>query len=320
MISGRKGEHLMKWLSVFRGNEGTSLLPALGGALLFASVCLGFVSNNNLIYLKHQFRRSTQNLEQELPRTLALADTVAALPNDFYGQDGAFPRIPNSIARRAFHHAERSQLLRVYLRLGGKNPSPLSWCPQPGQSCNDLVAVTVAGSEILLDPARGGALKAEGVFLTRATLKGSWTPWPSRIPSAVVWAKERGIIKSWPAEVDRMDRLLMKALAVGFVLILVLMRLRRRKKKNPNKTKRGQRADGSSGSTFELGESQAGERSSDEDELHRAVEEHDTFLREAAVEQAVSDVVATAAKGVKPEPQAGENQLSDLDKGQSEKS
>ena len=185
----------MRWLLVHKGNNTSSLLPALGAGVLIAAVVVWFVSNNNTIFLRHQLHKHTRSIPQPIPRVLALADAVADVPSDFVGQMGWFPRIANSIAKRAYNHAERSQLLRVYLALGGKRSQPISWCPVPNQRCNDLVLVSVEGQPILLDPARGGALKQGGEFTRPDQLSGTWTYWPTQLPSLLQSLKSSGWLK-----------------------------------------------------------------------------------------------------------------------------
>jgi len=285
---------------------------------LIAAVIVWFVSNNNTIFLRHQLQKQTIDIPEALPRALALADAVASIPSDFYGEEGLLPRLPNSIAKRAYHHAERGQLLRVYLSLAGKESEPISWCPVAGQPCNDLVLTTIGGREILLDPARGGSLKRRGEHLTPKQLNGNWSRWPSHIPTGIAWAKQNGLIKSWPAAFDRIDTLLAKLLTLGFLLVIALMRTLNRLQHKTKKQKQGGSANDALADHFGLSKLETDQRRQDKDELQRAIEEHHSFIGEAASGEPVSDMVATAAEGVQPEPQASDDELSDLDKGQGE--
>ena len=221
-MSGRKGENLVRWLVLHKGNNASSLLPALGAGVLIAAVVVWFVSNNNTIFLRHQLHKHTRSIPEPVPRVLALADAVADVPSDFVGQTGWFPRVANSIAKRAYNHSERSQLLRVYLDLGGKNSQPISWCPVPNQPCNDLVAVQVEGQTILLDPARGGALKQRGEFTRPDQLNGTWSYWPTQMPKLLKRLKDKGWLNQWPTVVDRIDNFLAQFLTGLFLLVIIL--------------------------------------------------------------------------------------------------
>ncbi len=308
----------MRWQLFHRGKSPSSLLQAMGGGFLIAAVVVWFVSNNNTIFLRVQLKRHSISVPEPLPRALALADAVAAVPPDFYGQDGTWPRLANSIAKRAYHHAERGQLLRVYLGLLDKASQPISWCPVEGQPCNDLVLVTIAGQQILLDPARGGALKQRGQYLAPEQLNGSWSRWPSRMPSSIAWAKSMGLIRSWPAAIDRIDVLLAKLLTLGFLIVIVLIRMRNWLNRKANEQNQGQHTDDALANPLGLSKLESDQRRYDEDELHRAIDEHDSFVGEAAVEQPVSDMVATATKRAQTETQASDDELGDLDKRQGE--
>ena len=239
-MSGRKGGNLMRWLVLHKGNSTSSLLPALGAGVLIAAVVVWFVSNNNTIFLRHQLHKHTRSIPQPVPRVLALADAVADVPSDFVGQTGWFPRIANSIAKRAYNHSERSQLLRVYLALGGKKSRPISWCPVPNQPCNDLVAVQVEGQTILLDPARGGAIKQRGEFTRPDQLHGTWSYWPTQMPLLLKRLKDSGWLTQWPTIVDRIDNFLAQFLTGLFLLVIIAMRIERWQRQGQNKDQAGE--------------------------------------------------------------------------------
>ena len=308
----------MRWLLVHRGNGTSSLLPALGAGVLIATVVVWFVSNNNTIFLRHQLHKHTRAIPQPVPRVLALADAVADVPSDFVGQTGWLPRVANSIAKRAYNHSERSQLLRVYLALGGKSAQPISWCPVPNQPCNDLVLVQVEGQPILLDPARGGALKQRGEFTRPEQLNGTWSYWPTQLPSMLQRLKDNGWINRWPTAVDRIDNLLAKVLTGLFLLIIIAMRIERWQRQRHHKNQDGESDNDALSQALGRSKMQSEQRRQDEDELQRALEDHHSDMTKPAIEQPMSEMVPAAAERVEAETQASDDQLSNLDKGQSE--
>ena len=308
----------MRWLTLHKGNGSSSLLPALGASLLIAAVMVWFVSNNNTIFLRHQMHKHTRSISEPIPRVLALADAVAEIPSDYIGELGMLPRTANLISKRAFNHSERSQILRVYLELGGKPSEPISWCPVANQRCNDLVLVQVKGQQILLDPARVGALKKRGEFITPDQLQGSWSRWPVQIPSLIKEAKDKGWLSAWPSSIDRIDNLLAKVLTGFFILSLIGLRLQSWQQNKSNQKNRSEPTDDALGDALRRSQVQTQQRRDDEDELDRAIEEHHSHIAEAAIDQPVSDVMPTPSEGVEPQTQPGDDQLRDLNKGDSE--
>ncbi len=314
-MSGSKGENLLRWLLVHRGNKTSSLLPALGAGVLIAAVVVWFVSNNNTIFLRHQLHKHTRSIPQPIPRVLALADAVADVPSDFVGQTGWLPRVANSIAKRAYNHSERSQLLRVYLSLGGKTSQPISWCPVPNQACNDLVLVQVEGQAVLLDPARGGALKKGGEFTRPEQLNGTWSYWPTHLPSLLKRLKDNGWLTRWPTVIDRVDNFLAKLLTGLFVLVIIAMRIERWQRQGNQKDQASESDDDALSQALGRSKMQAEQRRQDEDELQRALEHHNSDIAETTIEQSVSEMMPTSSERVEAKPESSDDQLSDLDKG-----
>jgi len=306
----------LRWRDLHKANGAPSLLPALGAAVLIASVVVWFVSNNNSIFLRQHVHKHTRAIPQPIPRMLALADSVADVPSDYLGRIGWLPRIPNSISKRAFNHAERSQLLRVYLRLGEIESRPVSWCPVPGKPCNDLVFVEYGDEQILLDPARGGALKQRGAFVRPGDLKGSWSFWPSEVPELVSALRRSGFIDAWPGAVDRIDQLLAQLLTGAFLVIIVLLRLQRRQRNQAKKQGSGQGDDQRLNGALETSKVESEQRRHDEDELQRALDDHHGDAAGATIEEPVGDVVPAPSERVETQAQPGHDQLTHLDKRQ----
>jgi len=282
--------------------------------LLIATVVVWFVANNNYRFLNLQVGRHTRNLPERLHKALALADAVAAIPTDHSSQrQNLFPRIPNAIASGAYDPSERAALLRVYLRIAGSDPQPISWCPVANQPCNDLVRIELEGQVLLLDPVRGGAIKRDSTFAAEDDLEGHWLAWPSRLPGAVVWGRDVGLLRSWPSAVDRVDALMAHWLCGGFIIVLVLMHMSRRKQQDSAQSRRGQEGYNDLASALRAGREKSEEGRREEKELERAAQEHDAFLRHLPIEESVGEVVAAAGEGADTETEASEDQLGDLD-------